>query len=83
MPLVNYTLIFALQLRESAENFCQGGRVDCSLHRLGCLLRRGIGRLAEYRFNTVTRVVLLPTFGLHKCLQFAELRGSQHQLTLS
>jgi hypothetical protein len=40
VPLLNYTLVSALQLRKSTENLSQGSRVDgdYSLRRLGRLL---------------------------------------------
>jgi hypothetical protein len=45
VPLLNYTLAFALQLRKSTENLSQGSRVvgDYSLRRVGRLFRDSLG----------------------------------------
>jgi hypothetical protein len=85
VPLLNYTLAFALQLRESTENLCQCSRVvgDYSLRRLGRLLGTASAgllnisppRLAVGDFSQ-------PLVGT-SAFQVAELRGSRRQLTLS
>jgi hypothetical protein len=57
VPLLNYTLAFALQLRKSMENLSQGSRVvgDYSLRRLGWLLMESLGWPAEHQSASVTR----------------------------
>jgi hypothetical protein len=59
VPLLNYTLAFALQLRKSTENLSQGSREvgDYSLRRLGRLFffRNSLGWPAEHQSASVTR----------------------------
>jgi hypothetical protein len=49
VPLLNYTLVFALQLRKSTENLSQGNRVvrHYSLRRLNCLFSGSLDCPAE------------------------------------
>jgi hypothetical protein len=55
VPLLNYTLEFALELRKSTENLSQGTRVvgDHSLRRLGCLLGTASAFEPEARLNDI------------------------------
>jgi hypothetical protein len=57
VPLLNYTLAFALQLRKSTENLSQGSRVvgDYSLRRLGLFFMDILGWPAEHKSTSVTR----------------------------
>jgi hypothetical protein len=85
VPLLNYTLAFALQLRKSTENLSQGSRVvgDYSLRRLGRLFRDSLGLPAERQSTSVTRGWLQSTFGRHKCLPSCRTKSFPHQLTVS
>jgi hypothetical protein len=84
VPLLNYTLAFALQLRKITENLSQGSRVvgDYSLRRHGLFLwtaSAGLLRISPPRLR-------VGDFSQHligtSAFQVAELRGSPHQLTL-
>jgi hypothetical protein len=57
MPVLNYTLEFALQLRKNTENLSEGSRVigEYSLRRLGSLFRGNLGWPAEHQSTSVTR----------------------------
>jgi hypothetical protein len=85
VPLLNYTLTFALQLTKSMENLSHDSRVvrHYSLRRLGlflkaasaCLLNISPPRLTVGDFNQ-------PLVGT-SAFQVAEPSGSPHQLSLS
>jgi hypothetical protein len=77
VPLLNYTLAFALQLRKSTENVCQGSRVvgDYSQRRLGWLLKDSLGWPAENQSTSVTRGWLQSALGRHRCLPSCRNKG--------
>jgi hypothetical protein len=83
VPLFDYTLAFALQLRKSTENLSQGSRVvgDYSLRRLGRLLgTASAGLLSISAPWFPVGDFSQPLVGA-SVFQVAELRGSPHQLT--
>jgi hypothetical protein len=57
VPLLNYSLAFALQLRKSTENLSQCHRVfgDYSLRRHGFHFRDSLGWPAEHQSTSLTR----------------------------
>jgi hypothetical protein len=77
VPLLNYTLAFALHLRKSMKNLSRGSRVfrNYSLRRLGCLLRDSLGWHAELHFITVTLGELQSALGQHECLSSSRNKG--------
>jgi hypothetical protein len=85
MPLWNYTLAFALQLRKSTENLAQGSQV-VGLHITptwpSFLQTASAGLLSISSPRSPVSDVSQPLVGTSDS-QVAELRGSSHQLTLS
>jgi hypothetical protein len=77
VPLLNYTLVFALQLRKSTENLGQGRRVvgDYSLRRIGRIFRDNLGWPAEHHSTSITRRWLQSALGRHKCLPSCRTKG--------
>jgi hypothetical protein len=84
VPLLNYTVAFALQLRKSTEIISQGSRVvrDYSLRRHGRHFRDSLGWRTEHQSTSVTRGWLQSALGRHKCLPSCRTRDSPHQLNL-
>jgi hypothetical protein len=75
VPLLNYALAFALQLRKSTENLRAAEQPqDYSLRQLGCLLRDSLGWAAARQFNSVTGG-LQSALGRRKCLPSCRTKG--------
>jgi hypothetical protein len=85
VPLLNYTLAFALQLRKSTESLSQGSRVvaNYSLRRRGCLFMDSLGWPAEHSPPRLPVGDFSQPLVGPGAFQVAELRGSPHQPTLS
>jgi hypothetical protein len=66
VPLLSYTLAFALQLRKSTENLSQGSRVVgyCSLRRLGCIFMDSLDwllNISPCKVRSTGKLALNPT----------------------
>jgi hypothetical protein len=86
VPLFNYILAFALQLRKGTENLSKGSRVELDTTRCVDLATffgaasTGLLSIGPPQLNVGDfRQPLIGTTVFH----VAELRGSPHQLTLS
>jgi hypothetical protein len=77
VPLLNYTLAFAFQLRKSTENLRHGSRVvgDCSLRQIGRFFRDSLDWPAERQSSSVTRGWLQSALGRQKCLPRCRAKG--------
>jgi hypothetical protein len=86
VPLFNYTLAFALQLRKIMEYLSQCCRVvgDYSLRRLGRLFffMDSLGWPAEHQSTSVTRGGLQSALGRHKCLPSCRTTGFPDSLAV-
>jgi hypothetical protein len=77
VPIFNYTLAFASQLRKSTENVSQGCRVvgDYSLRRLGWIFMDSLGWSDEHQSASVTRGWFQSALGQHRCLPSCRNKG--------
>jgi hypothetical protein len=76
VPLLNYTLAFALQLRKSTENLRLGSRaVRHHSCRISCLFRGSLDWPAEHQSSSVARGWLKLTLGRHKYLPSCRTKG--------
>jgi hypothetical protein len=65
VPLFNYALAFALQLRKTSVRAAEQPQ-DYSLRRLGCLLRDSLGWPAVRQFTSVSRETSVSPGGTEK-----------------
>jgi hypothetical protein len=77
VPLLNYTLAFALQLRKITENLSQFYRMvlDNNRCRLRRLFRGSLDWPAERQSSSITRGWLQTALGRHRCLPNCQTKG--------